>query len=167
MTNDPWADEPVVQAPPTTTQAPAPAKSAAVREQGPSNEGVTVTLKGGTEFLRPWIVIHAADPASALAQLNSPDLRNLIDRTVAVGGYFVDKGAKTPAAGPSGPAPSAPTGAAKPAYQRGPGIAPSCDHGEMVYKSGTNAQGKVWSGHFCPERDKSQQCDPQWTPKGR
>lgn len=162
MTNDPWGAEETAP-----VQAPAAPKAAPVREQAPSNEGVTVTLKGGKGYEAPWIVIHAADPASALEQLNDPTLKTLADLTAKVGGYFAGKGAQTPAAGPSGPTPSAPTGGSRPAHQQAPGGAKYCDHGEMVFKSGVNAAGKPWSGHFCPERDKSQQCDPQWTPKGR
>lgn len=164
MTNNPWDEEPEtsVQAPPADKPAPAPRPQASMVD-----EGVTVTLKGGKQFSAPWIVIHAADAASALAQLNSSALKDLADLAARVGAYFAGKEAQTSAAGPSGPAPSAPTGSAKPAYQQAPGGAKYCDHGEMEFKSGTNAQGKVWSGHFCPERDKSQQCDPKWTPKGR
>lgn len=44
--------------------------------------------------------------------------------------------------------------------------APSCRHGSMTFKEGVGAKGP-WSAHFCSERDKSQQCPPQWTPKGR
>lgn len=162
MTNDPWGAEESTPAP--ALSAP---KASAVREQAPSNEGVTVTLKGGKGYEAPWIVIHAADPASALAQLNDPVLKTLADRTAQIGAKFAGTAPQTAAAGPASPAPSAPTGSAKPAHQQAPGGAKYCDHGEMQFKSGTNSAGKLWSGHFCPERDKDQQCTPQWTPKGR
>ncbi len=163
MTNDPWADEPAVQAPPTTTQAPAPAKSAAVREQAPANEGITVTLKGGKGYEAPWIVVHAADPASALAQLNDPTLKDLADLTAKVGGYFAGKGAQTPAAGPSGPAPSAPTGGSRPAHQQAPGgESRYCNHGEMEFRSAVSKAGKPYKGFFCTERNRDEQCQAQF-----
>lgn len=154
MTNaDPWGEEP--EAP---VQAPAVQKTAVTREQAPSNEGVTVTLKAGSGFEKPWIVIHAADPASALAQLNDPTLKELADLTAKVGQYFAGKGAQTPAGGSGGQAPSNQSGGDKPPYQQAPGGAKYCAHGEMSFKSGTSKAGKAYSGHFCPERDRDQQC---------
>lgn len=39
----------------------------------------------------------------------------------------------------------------------------TCAHGKRQYKEGTNKNtGKAWSGWFCPERNKSAQCDVDW-----
>jgi hypothetical protein len=61
-----------------------------------------------------------------------------------------------------------PQDAGPPAWQNAP-PAPAygvklCAHG-MPYtaKSGTNAQGKAWSGQFCQFPDKNQQCAPIWS----
>lgn len=37
----------------------------------------------------------------------------------------------------------------------------NCAHGVMTYREGMGAKGP-WKGYFCPERDKNQQCKPQW-----
>ena len=38
------------------------------------------------------------------------------------------------------------------------GSAPSCPHGPMYHKSGTNKSGKPYSGYFC----KDDECTPIW-----
>jgi len=45
------------------------------------------------------------------------------------------------------------------------GGAPSCKHGVMKWKSGTNASGKPYSGHFCPSFNRQDQCAPVWADK--
>lgn len=160
MTSNPWDDEPV-QAPPAAP--PAAQRPSAAREQAPANEGITVTLKGGKGFEAPWIVIHAADPASALAQLDSPDLGSLVKKTAQVGGYFAGTGSQAPAAGPSGPAPSAPAAGGRPEYQQAPGGEKRfCAHGEMEFRAAVSKAGKPYKGFFCTERDRDQQCQAQF-----
>lgn len=36
-----------------------------------------------------------------------------------------------------------------------------CDHGKREYRSGTK-NGKEWAAWFCPSKNKSEQCKPQW-----
>jgi hypothetical protein len=39
----------------------------------------------------------------------------------------------------------------------------ACRHGAMVYKDGTNAQGKPWKAYMCPAPKGAQdKCDPIW-----
>lgn len=39
----------------------------------------------------------------------------------------------------------------------------ACKHGAMVYKDGTNAQGKPWKAYMCSApRGASDKCDPIW-----
>jgi hypothetical protein len=39
----------------------------------------------------------------------------------------------------------------------------ACRHGAMVFKDGTNAQGKPWKAWMCPApRGASDKCDPIW-----
>jgi hypothetical protein len=67
----------------------------------------------------------------------------------------------TPAkAAPAGPAPwdtpADPFGSSTTAP------APACEHGPRLWKEGTSKQGKPWKGWFCPNRDRNNQCKPQW-----
>lgn len=39
---------------------------------------------------------------------------------------------------------------------------PRCKHGDMKFKSGTNASGKAYSGHFCTSFNRQDQCPPVW-----
>lgn len=56
------------------------------------------------------------------------------------------------------PVPPAAAPAAAPAAQGGK----MCQHGTMVYRTGTNANtGKAWAGHFCPApKGDPSQCKP-------
>jgi len=39
----------------------------------------------------------------------------------------------------------------------------TCAHGNMVFKSGTSAKtGRPYRGYTCPNKDRSDQCDPIW-----
>lgn len=39
----------------------------------------------------------------------------------------------------------------------------ACRHGAMVYKDGTNAQGKPWKAWMCPApKGAADKCDPIW-----
>lgn len=39
----------------------------------------------------------------------------------------------------------------------------TCQHGEMVFRSGTNQAGKPWKGYFCPSpKGTPDQCDVIW-----
>ena len=40
--------------------------------------------------------------------------------------------------------------------------APKCNHGHRVWKTGKKKNGDDWAGYFCPEREKANQCQPQW-----
>lgn len=37
----------------------------------------------------------------------------------------------------------------------------TCEHGKREYKTGYGKKGK-WEGYFCPEKDRSKQCDVDW-----
>lgn len=37
----------------------------------------------------------------------------------------------------------------------------TCSHGKRTYRSGEK-NGKAWAGWFCPERNRSAQCDAVW-----
>ena len=40
--------------------------------------------------------------------------------------------------------------------------APLCNHGHRLWKTGKKKNGDDWAGYLCPEREKSEQCQPQW-----
>ena len=50
--------------------------------------GVTVTLKAGTGFEAPWIVIHAESVTDAKNQIDTGDFAALAERTVAAAEFF-------------------------------------------------------------------------------
>lgn len=150
--------------PPWEVPAKAPAeKTAATAAPRPESsggwEGVTVTLKGGKGFEAPWIVIHAADAADALAQVKDKAMAELAKATAQMGAWFAGLGGSgsTPASS-GGERPS--RSDSKPERQRAPrGEREYCEHGEMTWKSGTNKRGKAYSGFFCPDNE----CDPKWS----
>ena len=42
------------------------------------------------------------------------------------------------------------------------GGAPSCAHGPMSYKEGTNAQGRAWKGYLCNAPKGATKCQAIW-----
>jgi hypothetical protein len=128
-----------------------------------SNEGkVTVTLKGGTGFNAPWVVIHGKDVSDALNQINDTQLAELLERAQKASKFFADKAeAPAPAASQAG---SQAQGGQPQASTQSSGNDKFCKHGQMVSKSGVSAKnGKAWSGYFCPApKGTPDQCDPQF-----
>ncbi len=59
------------------------------------------------------------------------------------------------------PAPARPSSNTRPANVPNASSVPSCEHGQMKYKEGTNAKG-AWKGYFCPQPYGQQQCKPQF-----
>ncbi|CRY79830.1 hypothetical protein SAMN05421776_11732 [Nocardia farcinica] len=135
--------------------APEPAKKTAPRKPAAKaatpvttdGEGkVVVTLKGGTGFDAPWIVIHADSPADAAAQIGQ-DLLDLMDKTHRAAAKFVELAPNKPAQGGNQPAPrqAAPAGAT----QAPPG-SPECPPG-WEFKTGFSQKTqKPWKGYFPP-----------------
>lgn len=113
---------------------------------------VVVTLKGGSGFDAPWVVVHADDAADALNTLSDPGMKDLIDKSQEVGQYFASQGKPAPARGNSGggKAPAAATQA--PNGQEAPA--------GYVFKSGIGKTGKPWSA-FMPI-DRNSGLDPIW-----
>ena len=49
------------------------------------------------------------------------------------------------------------------APQNGP-LGESCRHGQMTFRSGTSkTTGKPYSGYFCPNQDRNDQCPPKFS----
>lgn len=121
-----------------------------------ASEGkLTITLKGGAGFDAPWIVIHAQDASDGLAQMKDPALKELMDLVKKGGAHFsggTGQATQRPAAKPAGGAtPQAPAGDGK-----------SCQHGDMIFRSGSK-NGKTWKGYFCPTpKGTPDQCAPEF-----
>lgn len=163
--NNPFADFDEPAAAPVT-EPTAPPTAARPQSTAPSETNeVSVTLKGGTGFDAPWVVVRASSIPSALAHLKTytDELKELLDGTSKLGAYFARTGSQKPAGGSSAPAgPSAPAND-RPAYQQAPsGQTKYCQHGEMTFKSGVSKAGNTYKGFFCPERDRDAQCKPEF-----
>lgn len=148
MSNDPFAsvntDE--AQQEPTATVETSKEKPVIVSDQSK----LTVTLKGGSGYAAPWIVLHADTPQEALTVLQDETLRELILQTQKVGGFFAEKE-------PASAKQSAPQnrGGAPAGAQQPPAGAPEKPEG-WVYKTGISKKtGKPWKGYFPPQGDDS------------
>lgn len=163
----PWGDEPSA---PSTNNEPTKER---IIVQNNSEGKVVVTLKGGNGYDQSWIVIHAEDAAEAAAQLEDVDsIKRLIVATRNAERYFHSTGQQQGGAqsngggqqsrggdsGGQGRTKGRPQGAA----QAPDGEVRYCDHGEMVFKSGTGKNGKPWKAFMCPAPRGSNQCDPEW-----
>jgi hypothetical protein len=42
-----------------------------------------------------------------------------------------------------------------------------CSHGIRVWREGTSKAGKPYAGWYCTSRDQSNQCPPEYPPRGR
>lgn len=168
MTFDPFADEAQAQTndfPPTTEvsnnmQNPAP-------QSGDGNK-VSVTLKGGTGYEAPWVVVYGTDIPDALTQMKSyeNELKELIDRTAKVGSYFARSGHSAPRGSTqqNNGGGQAQQQTSTPPQQQAPSSVSddkkTCKHGDRIFKSGFNQQKqKEWKALFCPVQNKAEQCE--------
>jgi len=123
-----------------------------------NSEGkVVVTLKGGSAFDAPWVVIHADDAADAMAQLDDT-MAKLMQKVATVAKYFHSQVGGGSPQQQSGSRPGKPAGAS----QAPGGKGETCAHGAMTYRSGTTKAGKAYEAYFCPEKDRNAQCKPVW-----
>jgi len=119
---------------------------------------VTVTMKGGSGFDAPWIVLHAKDVDEANKLLDDTEQYGLVSKVIANSRRFADfygpsKGSASPA---NAPARSGGYGQSQ-SYIQPPVGAPtaSCPvHGSaLVYNAPFSSGGKQISGRMaCPER---------------
>ncbi|AOE44463.1 hypothetical protein SEA_LASTRESORT_53 [Gordonia phage LastResort] len=174
---DPFAQAPVAAAaepeqPPFTPdpEAAAPAATATVTQTKPApavvgaDGKVVLTFKGGNDFSAPWIVIHADgldEAAEFISVSNAPKLMDLMTRVQNAGAHFAGQAPAKPAGGGGGGQRSG-GGAPAASQEATNGEERFCSHGKMTYRSGVSKAGKAYKMFACPERDRSQQCDPQW-----
>lgn len=123
-----------------------------------SSGEVSVTLKGGSGFDAPWVVIRAGSVADALDQLHDDEtLKALLDKAAKVGGYFAGLAPKSSGGGGG-------NGGARPARQEAPnGESRQCTHGEMTFRSGVSKKsGKPYKMFTCNSGDRNDECPPQF-----
>lgn len=116
------------------------------RVEGPSQAKIVTTLKGGTGYDAPWIVIHADTPQEAIDLLNDKVMKELIEKTRVVADFFSQS---EPAKKPAGK----PAGASQP-----PEGSPACPPG-WTYRTGVSKAGKPYQAYFPP---KGSQESPIW-----
>lgn len=122
--------------------------------QDNTNAKIVTTLKGGSGFDAPWIVIHADDAAEAVAVLRGDNIEELLKATKEVSDKF--NGGQAPAQQRQAPRTQGmPAGANEPRPSD-----PPMPEG-WTYKSGVNKNGKAYRAYFPP---RGSQESPQWLP---
>ena len=108
-------------------------KETSVANTPDTQSKIVVTLKGGSGYEAPWIVVHADSADDALETLNDERMKALMEQTKKVGSFFGSGG------GNSRPAANGrPAGATQP-----PAGAPTPPEG-YVYKTGMGKNGRPW-----------------------
>ena len=155
IVKDPFADdEATEETTPVTETAPWEDQT----NSKPATE-VSVTLKGGSGYDEPWVVLRGGDVPAAAALVNdTAPLKELLDGTRKAADYFHTT-RKAPAPGAAQNNAPAPDRGAAPG-----GETKSCPHGAMQYKSGVAAStGKPWKAWFCPTpKGTPGQCSPEF-----
>lgn len=180
----PTTEEPTLEAPKKTTRKPRTTttkKETTVSEPIVENTktGISLTFKGGTSFDAPWLVGHLGSLEEAAVFLGldpadyaSPDelLKAVLKAAWGAAAYFHGQAPEKPAGGTNGGGGGNGGnggGGARPARQQAPGNETRhCEHGEMVFKSGTTQSGpkagETWKAFMCPAPKGANQCKPQW-----
>lgn len=139
----------------TTTKS----KESAMAEVTENKSKLSLTLKGGTGFDAPWVVIYPDSVEEGLEILADRDgLKELLEQVQNTAAFFISKAPAKPAAAAGGGG-----GNARQAAQEAPGgESRTCQHGSMTFKSGFK-NGKTWKGFFCPTpQGTPDQCRPQF-----
>lgn len=116
---------------------------------------IVTTLKGGSGFDAPWIVIHADDVDEAVAVLCGDNIEELLKATKVVSDKF--NGGQKPAQQRQ----AAPRTQGMPAGANEPRPSdPPMPEG-WTYKTGINKLGKAYRAYFPPRGSNE---SPQWLP---
>lgn len=146
MSNDPFAtadDEPT-QAPAETTTTNTKENTITTTE---NQSKIVATLKGGSGYDAPWIVVHANNPEEAADSLKDPAMKELLELTQNVAGKFVEMGPAKPVAKSNGGGGNGkPAGAAQAPNGQTP------PEGYM-FKSGVSKTGKAWKAFMPIDRN--------------
>lgn len=155
--NDPFADAPTNDQFNADNEFPKTEEKKTVTVSEKTDGKMTITLKGGSGFDSPWIVLYADDASDGLEQMQDENLKTLMDVVKRAGKHF--------AGGDSKPAAQPQQGSTPPQQQPPSNVSDderTCNHGERVFKSGVNKQGKPYKAMFCPSQDRNSQCPPKW-----
>ena len=132
-------------------------------------EKISITLKAGSTFDSPWVVLHADTVQEAAALLDAVALTGIGTKASTVAkGFQAEYAASelgtthvsaTPvAAAPAAVAPLQIQNSAAPTD-----AAPSCHHGVKVFRQAKPDSGKTWKGYFCPSpQGTPDQCPPSF-----
>lgn len=119
-----------------------------------TNAKIVTTLKGGSGFDAPWIVVHADNTEEAVAILRGGATEELLKATKEVSDKF--NGGQAPAQQRQAPRTQGmPAGADAPRPSD-----PPMPEG-WTYKTGVNKNGKAYRAYFPP---RGSQESPQWLP---
>jgi hypothetical protein len=132
------------------------------------------SLKYGPGHDAPWLTVESDNEEelhAALASLAAPDsdFFAVLGRAIGafktggvlgevLGAQVLPPAQSAPPAWAAGPSQPAGGFTAPPAAPQGGGEAKYCSHGLRNFKSGTNKNGKPYSGYFCT----ANQCPPEW-----
>lgn len=131
------------------TEAPATESTTSTKKENTlttteSQSKIVTTLKGGSGYDAPWVVVHSDTPAEALDTLSDPALKELLDKAKEVGAHFSggSKGnARPKQAGQPQGAVNAPAGSPNPPEG-------------YVFKSGISKKnGKPWKAFMPIDRN--------------
>lgn len=121
---------------------------------------ITVTLKAGTGYDAPWVVIHGLDVQDVMTTMNDPDFPKLLNWTTGAAQKFGEGWTPAPKAQNNPPrqnfgqnaSQGVPQGQPPAATQHPKGERKFCQHGEMTFKSAVSQKtGKPWYAFDCPQ----------------
>lgn len=153
MSNDPFAAVPTDETNQdlaNNTNTTPTQKESIVTNTPQTQAKIVATLKGGSGYDAPWIVVHADTPEEAATALKDPAMKELLELTQNVGSKFVGMAPAKAAPAQSTAAPAAATAA--PGGQTPPE--------GYVFKSGMGKNGKMWKA-FMPI-DRNSGLPVQW-----
>lgn len=134
--------------------------------------GVNATLKAGTTFDAPWIVVNGESPDDLHEKLNGisnelllkvAQTAHLLQGAYAAGNLTLPQPTvETPPQAPTQvPAQQAQAPVQQPPQRPQP-QGPTCVHGARVRRTGTSKRGD-WAAWFCPTpKGTYDQCGPEW-----
>jgi hypothetical protein len=156
--NSPWDDAPEQDSVPAGDEAQAEIVDVPVSTEkekvvvvGTEGGKITVTLKGGTGYDEPWIVIHGTDAEDILGTMSEESFTKLLAWTKAAAEKFHGGSKAAPAGNTQAGKPAAATSAPG-------GREEFCKHGKMEFKSFISKAGKPTQLFGCTSPNRDEQC---------
>lgn len=151
----------------SNTENPATEATASPADDPQNYYSVEFTLKAHSSYDGEWIKPKVFGPSADATALMAKDLLNALKSNgvfeLVAGVAKFTRDNYQPAAHQSRPQNN--NGGQQRQYktQDSAGGGKTCQHGEMVFRSGTNQAGKPWKGYFCPSpKGTPDQCDVIW-----